>query len=39
MSTSGVQLKVVNPLVQEQLPVEQWGINVVFTFLPPEATE
>ena len=29
MFASGVQLKAANPLNQEQLPVEQWGTNVV----------
>ena len=27
MFASGVQLKAANPLMQEQLPVEQWGTN------------
>ena len=29
MFAKGVQLKAANPLMQEQLPVEQWGTNVV----------
>ncbi len=29
MFASGIQLKAGNPLVQEQLPVESWGTNVV----------